>query len=136
MGQKVAERYEVLASSRRATGFPIFWRTKRTKRTKELVKGRADRDGSTELHAGAARESKSVAPRGSVQPLDLASRRVYSRNAERYWLLRSGDDELRFTLRSAAERWASGLADRGISSELTWHDENIASAMPADRRVA
>jgi hypothetical protein len=110
IGQQVAERHEALASSRRATAFPVLWRTKRTKKTKSWVKGGADQD--------------------------LAGRRVYSRPAERYWIVRSGDDELRFTHRSGAESWANRLAERGLASELTWHDENDASATQADRSVA
>jgi hypothetical protein len=60
--------------------------------------------------------------------------------AARYWLLRYGDDELRFTHRVAAERWASQLAERGISSHLTWHDDNTplrpGSESEPTRRVA
>jgi hypothetical protein len=48
--------------------------------------------------------------------------------SERYWLLRSEVGEWRFSLRSAADRWESNLAERGIRSELTWHDENTPKA--------
>jgi hypothetical protein len=68
--------------------------------------------------------------------VNLAGRRVYSRTAERYWILRFGDDELRFTHRSGAERWATRLAEQGLSSELSWHDEAIVSDTQADRSVA
>jgi hypothetical protein len=50
--------------------------------------------------------------------------------------MRSGDDELRFTYRSGAESWAKRLAERGLASELTWHDENVATATEADGNVA
>jgi hypothetical protein len=39
-----------------------------------------------------------------------------------YWLLRIGDEELRFSRRQSAEDWASRLAAGGTSSHLTWHD--------------
>jgi hypothetical protein len=138
IGQQVAERHEILASSRRATLFPILRRTIGTRRTKRLVKAGADQDLSTRLNTGAvaAPGSGSVAPRGSGQPVNLASRRVYSRTAERYWILRSGHDELRFTHRSGAERWATKLAERGLLSELTWHDESIEPATQGERDIA
>jgi hypothetical protein len=138
IGRQVAERHEALASSRRGTTFPIFWRTKRTKRTKRWAKGGSDLDLSTLVHAGAAvtPEPRPPSPGGTRRPLDLAGRRVYSRTAERYWILRCGDHELRFSHRSGAERWASRLAEQGLSSELNWHDERITSAQEADRSVA
>jgi hypothetical protein len=133
-GQQVAERLEALAASRRAT-IPILRNIKTSKRSKRFVRGGADHEVSTGLRDGAAvaPESGSLSPRRSGKPLDLTSRRVYSRVAERYWILRSGEEELRFTHRSGAERWATTLSERGVSSELTWHDEDIASGTPADR---
>jgi hypothetical protein len=138
IGRQVAERHEALASSRRGTTFQIFWWTKRTKRTKRWVKGGSDLDLSTLVHADAAvtPEPRPPSPGGTWRPLDLAGRRVYSRTAERYWILRCGDDELRFSHRSGAERWANKLAERGLSSELTWHDEKITSVPQDDRSVA
>jgi hypothetical protein len=44
--------------------------------------------------------------------------------AERYWLLRYGDEELRFSLRSSAERWAAQLEAVGIDCALSRHDES------------
>jgi hypothetical protein len=110
IGRQVAERREALASLRRATPFAILWRSKRTKKTKGRVQGEAD--------------------------LDLAGQRVYSKTAERYWIVRSGGDELRFTHKSGAESWANRLAERGLASELTWHDENAGSGTEDDRSVA
>jgi hypothetical protein len=138
IGQQIAERYGALASSRRATMFPILWRTKRTKTARGLPRAGADHDVSTDLYArvAVAPESDSVGPAGSGQPLDLAGRRFSSRTAERYSILRSGEDELRFTHRSGAERWATRLAERGLSPELTWHDENVVSATQDDQNVA
>ena len=137
IGRQVAERHEALASSRRGTTFPVFWRTWRTKRAKRLAGG-TDHDVSTLVHADAAvtPEPRPPSPGGTWRPLDLAGRRVYSRTAERYWILRCGDDELRFSHRSGAERWANKLAERGLSSELTWHDENITPTTLDDRSVA
>jgi hypothetical protein len=86
------------------------WRGWRTKKSKGRMKGEAD--------------------------LELAGQRAYSRTAERYWIVRSGDDELRFSHRSGAESWAQRLAERGLASELTWHDENVGSATEEDRSVA
>jgi len=138
IGQQVAERHEALVSSRRGITFSSLWRTKRTKRAKRSANGGSDLDSSTMVHADAvvAPEPRSPSPGRTRRPLDLADRPVYSRIAERYWILRSGDDELRFTHRSAAEHWATRLAERGISPELTWHDENIASSPRVDRSVA
>ena len=56
--------------------------------------------------------------------VQVAGPRGLPRTAERYWLLHFEDDELRFTQRAAAERWASKLAARGMPSKLTWHDEH------------
>jgi hypothetical protein len=138
LGLQVAVRHQALASSRRETTFPIFWRTKKTKRTERSGLDVSDHDVSTGFDAGAVSvpEPKMPLPTETRRPLDLADRPVYSRIAERYWILRSGDDELRFTHRSAAEHWATRLAERGISPELTWHDENIASSPRVDRSVA
>jgi hypothetical protein len=58
------------------------------------------------------------------------------RTAGRYWLLRFDEDELRFTHRAAAERWASKLAEGGTVSQLTWHDENTPPGAEAARKVA
>ena len=128
LGLQVAERHQALASFRRRATFPTLWRTKKTKRTERPERSVSDHDVSTAFDAGAvsAREPKMPLPTGARRPFDLAGRRVYSRTAERYWILRSGDDELRFTHRSAAEHWATRLAERGISPKLRWHDENIA----------
>jgi hypothetical protein len=138
IGRQVAERHEALASTRRGIIFPSFWRIWRTRRTKRWVKGGSALDLSIVLHAGAAvsPEPRPPSPGGTRRPHDLAGRRVYSRTAERYWILRSGDDELRFSHRAGAERWAVELAERGLSSELTWHDENITPATQDDRSVA
>lgn len=73
---------------------------------------------------------------GTEGLVDLDTRRVYSRAAERYWLLRYEEEELRFTRRDAAERWAAKLEEQGVPSELTWHDENIAPVGPSGRNVA
>ena len=54
----------------------------------------------------------------TVQPCDHG----LPMTAARYWLLRVGDEELRFTRLAAAESWASSLAEQGTSSHLTWHD--------------
>jgi hypothetical protein len=72
----------------------------------------------------------------TFNPAGLTSPRNLPRTAERYWLLRFGEDELRFTHRAAAELWASKLADRGTSSQLTWHDENTPEGADPERRVA
>jgi hypothetical protein len=60
------------------------------------------------------------------------------RTAGRYWLLRFDEDELRFTHRADAERWASNLAERGTTWQLTWHDENtpLGAGAEAVRNVA
>ena len=55
---------------------------------------------------------------------DMASRRFFQRTADRYWLLQYENEELRFTHRSDAQRWASELSERRIAWQLTWHDEN------------
>ena len=99
LGLQVAERHQALASFRRRATFPTLWRTKKTKRTERPERSVSDHDVSTAFDAGAvsAREPKMPLPTGARRPFDLAGRRVYSRTAERYWILRSGDDELRFT---------------------------------------
>ena len=55
-----------------------------------------------------------------------ASGGSFSRSAERYWLLRFEDQELRFTLREAADRWVADLRESGIAYELSRHDEEVA----------
>ena len=138
IGQQVAERHEALVSSRRGITFSSLWRTKRTKRAKRSANGGSDLDSSTMVHADAvvAPEPRSPSPGRTRRPLDLSGRRVYSRTAERYWIVPCGEDELRFSQRSGAERWATRLAEQGLSSELTWHDENITPGPQADRSVA
>ncbi len=54
--------------------------------------------------------------------------RALPTTARRYWLLRFDNNELKFTLRTAAERWASSLAELDTPSQLTWHDENTGEA--------
>ncbi len=62
---------------------------------------------------------------------------VFSRSAERYWLLRFEDHELRFTLREAADRWAAKLATCGIAYELTGHSpETTGREEPMQRDAA
>lgn len=56
--------------------------------------------------------------------------------AAKYWLLRVGDQELRFSRRDSAERWASRLGELGTSSHLTWHDGHTPCSGQAERRVA
>jgi hypothetical protein len=138
IGQQITERQQALASARRPATFPFPWRTKKQKR---IVEVGAEHPLSTELHSSVvvAPESGSPIPRGSGQLVDLDTRRVYSRRAERYWIVRSGDEELRFSHRSAAERWATTLAGRDSTSELKWHDEHTVHTVgvtPKDRGVA
>jgi hypothetical protein len=138
IGQQIAERHEALASARRPAAFRIPWRTKKEK---GIVKVGAELPPAAELHSSVvvAPESGSLTPRGPGQLVDLDSRRVYSRSAERYWIVRSGDEEMRFSHRSAAERWATTLAERGSASELRWHDERTVHTVrvtPTDRGVA
>lgn len=64
-------------------------------------------------------------------PRDLDSMRFTSRAAGRYWLLRYEDQEHRFTLRAAAERWASALETRGIAYQLVLHDGSRSSSAGA-----
>jgi hypothetical protein len=69
------------------------------------------------------------------QRFDVARPNLVVRTAERYWLLRFDDDELRFTLRTGAELWAAKLAAHGIASQLTWHDETTPAASDEERAV-
>jgi hypothetical protein len=46
-----------------------------------------------------------------------------ARVAERYWIVSYGDEELRFSLRSAAEKWATALEAQGVNSEVRFHDQ-------------
>lgn len=56
--------------------------------------------------------------------------------AARYWLLRIGDEELRFSQRASAEDWASRLAAQGTSSHLSWHDGHTPCSARTGRHVA
>jgi hypothetical protein len=56
--------------------------------------------------------------------------------AARYWLLRVGDEELRFSQRASAEGWASRIAAQGTCSHLTWHDGHTPCGAGAGRHVA
>jgi hypothetical protein len=135
IGRQIAERHQALASARRPAVFSFPCRTKKAKR---MSRAGAEHTLPTELDSGVlvAPESGSPNPGGSGQLVDLDSRRVYSRSAERYWIVRWGDGELRFSHRSAAQRWATTLAERGSSSELRWHDEHAGPVTPTDRGVA
>jgi hypothetical protein len=66
----------------------------------------------------------------TVEGHDATGRAVLQQAAQRYWLLRSQQEELRFTHLAAARRWAGELAGRGIATQLTRHDENT----PRDAR--
>jgi hypothetical protein len=89
------------------------------------------------LHATdiATTQSNTLPPTGSKRSVDRGGRRDPSRTADRYWILQYGDEELRFSLKSAGERWASMLAARGISSELTWHGKNSLPDSRTERTV-
>jgi len=51
----------------------------------------------------------------------------FGRAAERYWIVSYDDQELRFSLRPAAEKWAAELEAKGVSVELTFHDHTAES---------
>ena len=61
---------------------------------------------------------------------------IFPRTAERYWLLRTADDELRFTHQAAAESWAARLARQGVATQLSHHDEHTADDPQEERQVA
>jgi hypothetical protein len=77
-----------------------------------------------------------VEPLGRSHSKRAAGDAFLPRAAARYWLLQFEDDELRFTHRAGAERWAARLAARGIPSQLTRHDEHSATDAPNELQVA
>lgn len=70
------------------------------------------------------------------RPFEVARQGLLVRTAERYWLLRSAGDELRFTYRTGAELWAAKLAALGIASQLTRHDETTPAGGEDEGQVA
>jgi hypothetical protein len=57
----------------------------------------------------------------------------FGRAAERYWIVSYDDQELRFSLTPAAEKWAAELDAKGVSVELSFHD-HTAGSPPRGRR--